>query len=75
MSNNRDEVLISAYTSLGMMRAAYKAFEGADPMSPAARPLWHEALKLMGRAISEQWAYTDILMKECLSVSEEVHRG
>lgn len=66
--NNNDEVLTTAYTSLGMMRAAHKGFMDADPMSPAARPLWHEALKLMGQAVSEQWKYTDVLMKECSPV-------
>ena len=67
--NNSDEVLTTAYTSLGAMRAAYQAFERADPMSPEARPLWHEALKIMGKAVSAQWAYTDILMRDCSRVT------
>lgn len=57
--NINDEFLTDAYTSLGLLRAAKKSLEEASPQSPVARPIWHEALKLVERAISEQWKYTD----------------
>lgn len=58
-----DEFLTDAYTSLGMMRAAQSILEGASPQSPVARPIWHEALKLLKTAISEQWKYTDVCVE------------
>jgi hypothetical protein len=69
MSHN-DEVLTDAYTSLGLLRAAHKALEAANPMAPEARPIWHESMKLLHEAISKQWKYTDVLLASCAPGSD-----
>lgn len=68
--NTNDEFMTDAYTSLGLLRAAKKTLEAASPQSPNARPMWHEALKLVEAAISEQWKYTDLCVAQMLPVGK-----
>lgn len=62
--NTNDEFLTDAYTSLGLLRAAKSALESASPQSPHARQIWHQALKLVEVAITEQWKYVDLCIAE-----------
>lgn len=69
--NINDELITELYTSLGLLRVAKIALEKAGPQAPNARQAWHEALKLLQAAITEQWKYTDLCISECFPVGKK----